>query len=346
MKKIAALLAVAVIIVTVMFCFTGCSDKMEGYDESQVAFKVLQISDVHIKNNEKKDQKAFDTITAMIEEAKPDMIIVTGDVTSEHDNETAFKIFCPFIESFKIPWAFVFGNHDAEGVWSKEQISDYLDTMEYCIYERGDEFVRTEKEYPCMGNYYYNVKDADGKVIQTLFMMDSNMYAYDEVNDNYDLGYDNFHDDQIKWYEDQVKNIALTENGDETKVVPSLAFFHIPMTEFKTGYEAAKKEKKVLYGSKGIGEDYGIPYQDDDMFETMLRLGSTKGVFVGHDHMYNFVVDYKGIKLAYANSCDHNIYMVPIRGGNLITINKDGSYDITKLEKLINGDIRKVFIDC
>lgn len=333
MKHIFKILSVVFIVVFILTATVACTgDKDKNPDD--VIFKVLHISDVHVLNDEAKDQKAFDTITYMIEDSDPDMIVVTGDVTSEHDNESAFKKFCPFIESFKIPWAFVFGNHDAEGKWGKEEISDYLDTMQYCIYERGEEFKRSEKEYPCMGNYYYNVTDEDGKVVQTLFMMDSNMYAYNEETDDYDLGYDKFHDDQIEWYESKVKEIAVEVNGDESKVVPSLAFFHIPMTEYETAFNEAFEKGEVLYGAKGFGEDYGIPYEDDDMFETMLRLGSTKGVFVGHDHMYNFVVDYKGIKLAYANSCDHNIYLVPKKGGNLISIKRDGSFDIAKYEKV------------
>lgn len=76
------------------------------------AFSVLQITDVHILNNAKKDAKAFQTITAMVETTKPDMIVVTGDVTSEKENYAAFKTFCTFMESFKIPWAFTFGNHE------------------------------------------------------------------------------------------------------------------------------------------------------------------------------------------------------------------------------------------
>ena len=65
---------------------------------------------------------------------------------------------------------------------------------------------------------------------------------------------------------------------------------------------------------------------DDRMFETMVELGSTKGVFVGHDHMNNFTVDYRGIRLSYGLSCDHNIYVVPFRGGQLIHVKRDGSF--------------------
>lgn len=68
------------------------------------------------------------------------------------------------------------------------------------------------------------------------------------------------------------------------------------------------------------------PAVDDEMFETMLELGSTKGCFVGHDHMNNYSVNYKGIRLTYGLSCDHNIYVVPFRGGTLINIKNDGSF--------------------
>lgn len=57
------------------------------------AFSVLQVTDVHILNDEKKDTKAYKTITAMVETANPDMIVVTGDITSEKENYTAFKSF-------------------------------------------------------------------------------------------------------------------------------------------------------------------------------------------------------------------------------------------------------------
>ena len=48
----------------------------------------------------------------MIETTNPDLIAVTGDITSEKENYTAFKSFCSFMEKFKIPWAFTFGNHE------------------------------------------------------------------------------------------------------------------------------------------------------------------------------------------------------------------------------------------
>lgn len=286
------------------------------------AFTVLQITDVHILNNEKKDAKAYKTITEMIKTTNPDFIAVTGDVTSEKENFTAFKSFCTFMETFKIPWAFVYGNHegldikyepgevlDPEKIADKQTLNDYLESLTYCIYERGD------KDVDGMGNYYYTVRDDSGKALMSLIFMDSN--SYDEVNE----GYDHFHDNQIAWYEKTVKQIALQENNDESKVVPSLVFFHVPMKEYMTGY----KDGKRLWGFRFPKED-GTPAVDDNMFETMKALGSTKGCYAGHDHMNNFSVEYQGIRLTYGLSCDHNIYLTPFRGGTLINIKKDGTF--------------------
>ena len=324
-KALLCVLLAVVLIVSSVFAFIGFYGK--NYERAEdVVYSVLQITDVHILNDEKKDAKAFKTITAMVEKSNPDMIVVTGDITSEKENYTAFKTFCTFMEEFDIPWAFVFGNHegldiayepnevlDPEKIADKETLSDYLESLDNCIYERGDETVDG------MGNYYYNVTDENGKVITSLIMMDSN--SYDEEND----GYDHFHENQVEWYERTVKSIAKEVNGDETKVVPSLAFFHIPMQEYMTAYDEAKGTDKRLWGFRFPNED-GTPAVDDGMFEKMVELGSTKGCFAGHDHMNNFEVEYQGIRLSYGLSCDHNIYLVPLRGGRLIEIKEDGSF--------------------
>lgn len=144
------------------------------------AYTVLQITDVHILNDEKKDAKAYKTISEMVNTTKPDMIAVTGDVTSEKENFTAFKSFCTFMEKFEIPWAFVYGNHegldikyekgeklDPDKIADKQTLNDYLSSLKYCIYERGD------KNVDGMGNYYYTVHDKDGKALMSLIFMDS-----------------------------------------------------------------------------------------------------------------------------------------------------------------------------
>lgn len=320
MKKFIAVLLILAILGGIA-ALTVTFYKKKYVRAADTAYSILQITDPHILNNERKDAKAFKTITAMIEKTNPDMIIVTGDITSEKENYSAFKKFYTFIEGFKIPWAFTFGNHegldiryepgevlDPEKIADRQTLSDYLESLEYCFYESGDEAADG------MGNYYRTLRGKDGKALMSLIMMDS--HSYDEVNG----GYDHFHENQVEWYEKTIKQIALDENGDESKTVPSLAFFHVPMQEFRDGYNEGKR----LWGRRL--EKEGVPAVDDEMFETMERLGSTKGCFAGHDHMNNYSVEYKGIRLSYGLSCDHNIYVVPFRGGVLINVKDDGSF--------------------
>lgn len=325
MKILLSVFLAAVLISVSAICIVTFGGKKYAEAED-TEYKILQITDVHILNDEKKDAKAFKTITEMVETTNPDMIVLTGDLTSEKENFTAFKTFCAYIEKFNLPWAFVFGNHegldikyepgevlDPEKIADRQTLSDYLETLPNCIYEAGDENVDG------MGNYYYNIKDDNGKVLTSLIMMDS--HSYDEENG----GYDHFHDSQVEWYENTIKSIAKDVNGDESKVVPSLAFFHVPMQEYMTAYDQAKGTDNRLWGYRFPNEN-GTPAVDDNMFEKMVALGSTKGCFAGHDHMNNFSVNYQGIRLTYGLSCDHNIYLVPFRGGVLINIKNDGSF--------------------
>ena len=89
----------------------------------------------------------------------------------------------------------------------------------------------------------------------------------------------------------------------------SLMFFHIPIAQYKTAWEAYKEngykdtgEVQVHYG--GIGEKGGLfpSLHPDNVFDTLQQVGSTRGTFCGHDHLNNLSVTYKGIRLT-ANRC-------------------------------------------
>lgn len=158
--------------------------------------------------------------------------------------------------------------------------------------------------------------------------------------------YDNIHQNQVQWYSytleklnaenDKIYNSLKSKKKSDIK---SLAFFHIPLVEYRdawleyaeNGYKDTENAK-LIYGSVGEGGKYvycGI--HEDDLFETMLDEGSTKGIFVGHDHKNNFAMDYKGIKLIYGLSVDYLAYpginkLGSQRGCTVITVMPNGSF--------------------
>ena len=310
-------------------------------------FKVMQLTDIHIGGGWMplgKDAKALNAVAAMITAEKPDLVVVTGDIAypvpfqaGTFNNLSGAKIFAALMEKLGVYWTVTLGNHDSEiySYYNREKISNFYANsgFKYCLYQPGPEDVDG------YGNHVINVKNSAGKITQSIFMLDSQAYTKDDP-----LGfrwlYDNVHENQVKWYEQTVKQIN-TDNGEPVK---SIMFMHIPLTELKdawfeyadNGYKDTENVK-LLYGVAGEKDD--IVYcgvGEDRLFETMLELDSTKGVFFGHDHKNNFAAKYKGIQLSYSYSVDYLAYIGiskegEQRGCTIINIKPDGTFT-SKLE--------------
>ena len=96
-------------------------------------FKILQLTDTQIIDPSQqpyegrlkaeeaemwkdRDKCVFNLIKGLIERVSPDYIVLTGDnVYGQFDADGSnFIAFVNFMESFRIPWGFVNGNHDGE----------------------------------------------------------------------------------------------------------------------------------------------------------------------------------------------------------------------------------------
>ncbi len=316
--------------------------------------KVMQLTDVHIGGgfmSSKKDSLAMTAVAAMITAEKPDLVIVTGDVSypvpfqaGTFNNLSSARIFAALMESLGVYWTLGYGNHDTEAYsyYGREELSALYgsEDYKYCIFEAGPE------EVDGYGNQVINVKNSDGIITQSLYILDSHSYVDGDV-----LGimwkYDNIHENQVQWYKDTVKALNEENNevykklGKKTKSdIKSAAFFHIPLTEQKDAwYEYAEngfedtENAKLHYGV--AGESGKVVYSgigEDGMFEAMLETGSTKAVFCGHDHYNNFSIEYKGIRLTYGMSVDYLAYpgiykKGSQRGCTMISFRPDGSFD-------------------
>ncbi len=317
-------------------------------------FKVMQLTDVHIGGgwmSLKKDAMALNAVAAMVAAEKPDLIIVTGDIAypvpfqaGTFNNLSSAKVFAALMEQLGVYWTLSFGNHDTEAYsyYGRDDISEFYsgEDMKYCLYQAGPDDVDG------YGNQVINVKNSEGIITQSLFMLDSHSYVDGDI-----LGimwkYDNIHENQVQWYKETLgtlnaqNNALLKEMGkEENSHIKSAAFFHIPLTEQRdawheyrdAGYQDTENVK-FHYGVAGEGGDIvfcGI--HEDNLFETMLELDSTKAVFCGHDHENNFSVDYKGIRFTYGMSVDYLAYpgiykLGSQRGCTMISFSPDGSFE-------------------
>lgn len=312
------------------------------------SFKALQLTDVHIGAgflSTKKDAMAINAVEAMIREEKPDLVIITGDIgypvpfqAGTFNNKNAAKIFANLMEQMGVYWAPAFGNHDTEAYsyYTREDIAKvYSDkkTYPHCLFQNGPDNIFG------VGNYIVNVKNSKDEIFRSFIMMDSNAYLDDDK-----LGilwhYDAIHEDQVKWYDDQINMLKEENNGVTPK---SFLFFHIPIQEMKTAYDEYKnngmkdtENAQYLFGKDG--EKDAVVYASElnyGMFDKALELGSTQGMFFGHDHLNSFSMMYKGIQMTYGYSIDYLAYsgiskFGTQRGCTNILSFQDGNYTINQ----------------
>ena len=307
-------------------------------------FKVVQLTDVHIGGgflSIKKDSMAINAVAAMITAEKPDLVVITGDIAypvpfqaGTFNNKTSAELFAQLMEKLGVYWVPVFGNHDTEAYsyYSRKKISEFYsqEKFSHCLFQAGPEDVDG------YGNSIINVKNTKGEITQSLVMLDSHSYV---DNDYFGImwKYDTIHESQVKWYEDSLNKIKA-ENND---VMPkSLAFFHIAIPEYKTAWDEYRtndfndtENVKYIYGKAGE-KDYSVYTSEYNygFFDKVKELGSTQGMFCGHDHLNNFSIDYKGVRLTYGYSIDYLAYSGIMkfglqRGCTVIDIAPDGSFE-------------------
>ncbi len=201
-----------------------------------------------------------------------------------------------------IPWAFTYGNHDTEAMASLSK-SDLDAVYRSLSYKTSGNLLYpyTQPSITGRNNQWIAVRNEDGSLRQALFLIDSNAYTDGSLTK-----YDYIHDDQVDWYAAEIEKLEASEG----RAVDSMVFIHIPLQEYRTAYElhlAGSDEVTYFFGEnkeKGKNKICCSDYPSK-LFDTMVRLGSTKAVFCGHDHYNNMSLEYRGIRLTYGMSIDY-----------------------------------------
>ena len=290
-------------------------------------FVILNITDTHFSDYDYRTFFGFDAernVKKLVKQYKPDLITVTGDIVCGDSTKGAIERAAALFDSFGIPWAPVYGNHDDEANCDLNYLSDVMMASERCLFAKND---------PAMGNGNYIINVTEGeKTVETIFMTDSHHSQLNPV--------------QVSWFRWAVSGLENAGKLGEVSV-----FFHIPLPEYQYAYDAAwdadRKTWREGSGAAGALHEKICCERDADgnpvqrgVFEALKDAG-TKYVFCGHEHLNDFSVLYEGVRLTYCLKVDKSSgYRPGFDGGTLITIGENGVKNIT--HRTLSGIVRDI----
>lgn len=308
-------------------------------DKDAEELKIMQIADPQIKfGSFTRDTKTMDLLDRAIKAEKPDICVVTGDLTLSIFTYDAFNYFAKFMEERKQYWTFTYGNHDSQFDCSKYTIYKLLQRYDHCLFSPGASDVYGESNF--LVNIFKGSYDADN-LIYSLVLLDSGMYPESDNTSLSDWVYDWIRQSQMDWYGWAIDGLRSIKADIQTSM-----FFHIPIKEFANMYylnelangrevsdvvksrlpdveirdvkgvvcESAKSDKELVYGDDGY--TVGIFYQGNaagvtdhpDVFRYIKDYECTKALFCGHDHVNNLKGYYDDVYLGYGLCCGFHTY--------------------------------------
>ncbi|MDP4144742.1 MAG: metallophosphoesterase family protein [Bacillota bacterium] len=300
----------SIIVIKISHKNTPVMGKPQLKFNSNGTFKIVQFAD--IQDGADTDARTIALMNKILDYEKPDLVVLTGDnVDYRCKSATEVKIAIYNIskpmEKRHIPWAIVFGNHDEDhGQMNEEEMMKLYMSYPYNISQMGS------KEADSVGNYNLLIMDNKGnKPIFNIYMLNSGKNAPDNIG-----GEDWIKFNQIQWYRDTSTELKKKFH----KTIPALMFFHIPLPEFKQVWKSGN-----AVGEKN--EEESTPKLNSGLFTSLVEMGDVKGVFVGHDHINDYVGELYGIKLGFSRNVGYGTYGKEdfSRGARVFLINKSNT---------------------
>lgn len=332
--------------------FSGCDFALR-FPEDRKSIRILQLTDMQIIDATQRrtpgrlrpdevaawdpqnfDSQCGDHIRSLVAQARPDLIIITGDLVygSFDDNGRTLCYLCDLLDSFGIPFAPVFGNHDNESAMGVRWQCERLLKSRFCLFRRGE----------VSGNGNYTVGIAKGeRLIRVLHMLDSN--GCRAATDPAVIREGGLYPDQLALVASATERIRLSQK----RAVPAFMAFHLPVDVYREA-ERAKGYTKDGETPYAIGID--VPAKDGDFgfsagayptlrteagFVDFLHAQGVEAVFAGHVHTNSFCITYRDIVWAFGLKTGQYDYHLPYQlGGTLITLHED-EFEISHLPALV-----------
>ena len=261
---------------------------------------------------EKNEYNIYRFVRELVERSKPDLILITGDIIYGEfdDSGSSFTEYAAFMDSFKIPWAPVYGNHDNESRKGAEWQNEMFINSEYCLFAKGDVFGN--------GNYTIDIEQG-GETIRRICMVDSNGCHGAGVSQGW-------RPDQLEWLEGCGKDNC-----------PSFVCMHIPSKDFEDAaiaagyvkeYDRADDWAKYDLDKNPVSPDadFGVKRENFDSsvqptLMPILKKIEADGVFAGHYHLVNTSIKYEGVRFTLVTKTGlYDYHNGDIVGGTLATL--------------------------
>jgi len=231
--------------------------------------KIMIVADVHIRTEVElfRRQRTYEALQNAFATVPCDLAVFLGDLMHGpdygEDRERYFADLRTALDATgNVPFAFVFGNHDAECSVTKEEILRVMGAYQNSLTQGENYVLRTGGE--------------------TLVFIDSGS-EYDGPESHYDI----VRLPVINWAKDEI--------GDEKAVL----FQHIIIPDILDVVEEyAPKKRRFKKGFGYLGELNERPCPPDiNTGELHTLAPHLKGMVFGHDHINNFECELEGVKI-------------------------------------------------
>ena len=299
---------------------------------------ILQVSDpqdlVHVrKAMVQMLDRAYDLV-------RPDLVLFTGDnILGNHLLDARFgtrqvaageeatrkamlaslhPILWP-LQKRGIPFAMIYGNHDNLNLISKEEQAAMFRSYSMCLP------MNTDGDAPDPDTYVIRLADAQGRVRQALWMLDSAWY--DKAADRC---YQAVKPEAVAWYRRESDALRAGNGGEP---VPSLLFLHIPLPQteglltpcaadapgaLRTPEGPVRLDPAKAAGV--LGEPLSVLEEDGGLYDALRAQRDVMAVVTGHDHCNCFVGRQDGIDFVQTPGASFRCYGNDQRGVRVFTL--------------------------
>lgn len=297
-------------------------------------FTVLNLTDIHWDivawaPGNQEYETVVGTIRELIQRTQPDLITISGDLSWGMAVESYVAV-ADLMDSFGIPWAPVWGNHDYEKPEVNQGAVEEFAKHPLCLFEAGD------PSLGC-GNYTLAIQE-EGRTVAGLLMADTHKGATFVDEDGKEKGtWGRLNPNQLDWIKAECQKVNAN----------TVLIQHIPIFGFMEASQAAYKNDLNLKDitleeslgdtcwNPGYEDSVGVQHEgvcsyplEEGALDACINAG-IKAIVVGHDHNNNWIIRHKGIRLVFSLKTGPGCYWEPtLNGGTVIRITSQGIGDI------------------